>query len=98
MLSMMYLLLTLLTVLPSVLSAPMCGLVPPKQASRSVSNPTSFNAADDVLATAWYPGWLADVYPPDKISWSKFNAMTFAFACVMLSLGQELLIDGIPTV
>ncbi|KAF9457537.1 glycoside hydrolase [Collybia nuda] len=57
----------------------MCGLVPPKQVSRGVVNPASFNAAEDVLATAWYPGWLADVYPPEKISWTKFNAMTFAF-------------------
>lgn len=83
MLSMMFLPLTLLTVLPSVLSAPARGLVPRKQAkNRSVSNPASLNTTKDVLATGWYPSWVTNEYPPEKISWSKYNAMTFAFGYV----------------
>lgn len=80
--SMIFLPLTLLAVLPSVLSAPAHGLVPRKQASRDVSNPASLNTTKDVLATGWYPSWITNEYPPEKISWSKYNAMTFAFGYV----------------
>ncbi|KAJ7098300.1 glycoside hydrolase family 18 protein [Mycena epipterygia] len=40
------------------------------------------NATDpsDVIASAWYPGWLATDFPPSSIPWDKYNAMTFAFA------------------
>ncbi|KAJ6469486.1 glycoside hydrolase family 18 protein [Mycena sanguinolenta] len=34
----------------------------------------------EVIASAWYPGWLATDFPPSSIPWSKYNAMTFAFA------------------
>ncbi|KIY44386.1 glycoside hydrolase [Fistulina hepatica ATCC 64428] len=32
------------------------------------------------LATAWYPAWYADTFPPSNISWSKYDQVTFAFA------------------
>ncbi|KAF8217756.1 glycoside hydrolase [Mycena galopus ATCC 62051] len=32
------------------------------------------------VRSGWYPGWLADDFPPSSIPWSKYNAMTFAFA------------------
>ncbi|KAJ8509393.1 hypothetical protein ONZ45_g8433 [Pleurotus djamor] len=73
----------LLAAIPSSWAAPVCGLVPvtaattPPTQSANTSNP---NAPEEVLATAWYPGWLGDKFPPSKISWDKFNAMTFAFA------------------
>ncbi|KAF8156990.1 glycoside hydrolase family 18 protein [Crassisporium funariophilum] len=38
------------------------------------------NLKDETVLTAWYPGWLGKTFPPDKISWSKYNVMTFAFA------------------
>ncbi|CAK5272817.1 unnamed protein product [Mycena citricolor] len=43
-------------------------------------NSSSHGGTDptDVVATAWYPGW--NNFPPSEISWSKYNAMTFAFA------------------
>ncbi|EDR01922.1 glycoside hydrolase family 18 protein [Laccaria bicolor S238N-H82] len=46
-------------------------------ARRATSNSTF---TEDVLVTAWYPGWLGGTYAPDTISWGKYNALTFAFA------------------
>ncbi|KAF8999063.1 glycoside hydrolase [Cyathus striatus] len=73
--------------LPLASTTPMCGLVPPKQAVRDVqptgsntSGGTQSNSTDDVVATAWYPGWLGGTFTPDMIPWSKYTAMTFAFA------------------
>ncbi|KAF8067860.1 glycoside hydrolase family 18 protein [Lyophyllum atratum] len=64
-----------------VAAAPFCGLVPPKQAIRDVHGTSAnLSASDDVLAAAWYPGWLGTQFPPDTISWAKYNVLTFAFA------------------
>lgn len=73
----------LLAMLPLALAAPYCALTPPNT-SRATSSVQGKAAAssEDVLATAWYPGWLGNKFPPSKISWKKYTAMTFAFACV----------------
>ncbi|GLB39178.1 putative glycosyl hydrolase 18 family protein [Lyophyllum shimeji] len=64
-----------------VAAVPFCGLVPPKQATRNVhGTAANFSDSEDVLAAAWYPGWLGTQFPPNTISWSKYNVMTFAFA------------------
>ncbi|KAJ7636957.1 glycoside hydrolase family 18 protein [Roridomyces roridus] len=60
-----------------------CGLKPPSGASASASlGGTVHQNTDpsDVIASAWYPGWLATDFPPSSIPWSKYNAMTFSFA------------------
>jgi len=64
-----------------VSAAPYCGLVPPKGLSVQNSQTSkSNNEADDVVASAWYPGWLATQFAPDTLSWSKYTHVTFAFA------------------
>ncbi|KAF5383230.1 hypothetical protein D9615_004978 [Tricholomella constricta] len=64
-----------------VSAAPLCGLVPPTQTTQSVhGSATNISASEDVLAAAWYPGWLGTQFPPNTISWSKYNVLTFAFA------------------
>ena len=39
---------------------------------------------DDIVATTWYAGWHgsdpAYAFPPEKISWSKYTSVTYAFA------------------
>ena len=64
------------------LAAPHCGLVPPEFSARAVQTTPSSggNNTVDVVATGWYPGWLGDEFPPSQISWSKYSALTFAFA------------------
>ncbi|KAJ7484425.1 glycoside hydrolase family 18 protein [Mycena latifolia] len=61
-----------------------CSLKPPSGASLSSSGgiQTGGDTTDgsDVIASAWYPGWLATDFPPSSLSWDKYNAMTFAFA------------------
>ncbi|KAF7348538.1 Glycoside hydrolase family 18 protein [Mycena venus] len=64
-------------------AAQYCSLKPPSAVSSPVGSiQHNANATDgsDVIASAWYPGWLATDFPPSSISWSKYNAMTFAFA------------------
>ncbi|PPQ82606.1 hypothetical protein CVT25_007120 [Psilocybe cyanescens] len=51
-------------------------------------------AKNDTVIAAWYPGWLASTYPPDKLSWSKYNIMTFSFASVPTSDPANLSIDS----
>ncbi|KAJ6572049.1 glycoside hydrolase family 18 protein [Mycena capillaripes] len=66
------------------LAAQYCSLKPPRDTSSTAGGIQHIanNATDgsDVIATAWYPGWLAQDFPPSSISWDKYNAMTFAFA------------------
>lgn len=76
MLRMMFLPLTLLAVFPSVLSAPVLGQAPPIQ-KRDIDTPIA------AFATGWYPSWVANEFPLEKISWSKYNALTFAFGCAI---------------
>ena len=70
----------------SVIAAPVCGLVPPKTAGLSAQVSSGTNgtgagtASGDVVATGWYPGWLGSELAPANISWSKYSALTFAFA------------------
>lgn len=86
--------LALILMLPFVSTAPTCGLIPSTTtASSSVSNQSgsasaasssgSNSSSDDVLASAWFPGWLGSEYTTDNVTWSKYNSMTFAFAFVM---------------
>ncbi|KAG5641990.1 hypothetical protein DXG03_003819 [Asterophora parasitica] len=74
-----------------VAGAPVCGLVPPKGTVKATYANASLS--QDVVASAWYPGWLSAKYPPDTISWSKYNVMTFAFAdsSVLNVEGSEIL-------
>ncbi|KAJ7931214.1 glycoside hydrolase family 18 protein [Mycena leptocephala] len=64
-------------------AAQYCSLRPPSGTSSPVGGiQQATNATDgsDVIASAWYPGWLATDFPPSSIPWDKYNAMTFAFA------------------
>jgi chitinase len=68
---------------PFVFSAPTCGLAPPKETNTSSSSSTTgcnTLAATDAVLTGWYPGWLGNQFPPQNLSWSKYTALTFAFA------------------
>ncbi|KAJ7150983.1 glycoside hydrolase family 18 protein [Mycena crocata] len=80
----MFTLIPILLLLPLFASgAQYCALKPPHGTSPSVSGiQTGGGAIDgsDVIASAWYPGWLAADFPPASLSWDKYNAMTFAFA------------------
>ncbi|KAH9477623.1 Chitinase A1 [Psilocybe cubensis] len=66
----------------NVLAAPHCNLVPPTRPSLTAQTGSSGSIADgmDVVATGWYPGWLGSQLPPNEISWTKYSALTFAFA------------------
>ena len=35
---------------------------------------------DRGVAAAWWAGWHPDLLPLDKVSWSKYTHMTYAFA------------------
>ena len=77
----------LLAVIPFVVSAPSHPLISLTHRSNHpvvAVAPTGNNsmASGDIVATAWYPGWLGDQSPPEKISWSKYTLMSFAFAFV----------------
>lgn len=41
--------------------------------------------SSDSVATAWYAGWHGADFPPENISWSKYTAVTYAFAFVVFS-------------
>ncbi|KAI0371354.1 glycoside hydrolase [Pilatotrama ljubarskyi] len=49
-------------------------------ASSSSSSGNSSVAADDVVAYTWYAGWHGADFPPEKLSWNKYTAVTYAFA------------------
>jgi len=53
--------------------------VAPVTAPTAGNSSTSGNLTD-VVATGWYAGWLGAELPPSNISWSKYSALTFAFA------------------
>ncbi|KAF7291893.1 Glycoside hydrolase family 18 protein [Mycena indigotica] len=60
-----------------VSAAQYCSLKPPSEISSSTSKGIQNGGdASDVVASAWYPGWLAGDFPPASISWSRYTAMT----------------------
>lgn len=69
-----------------VSAAPRCGLVvptPPSLSAQTGSNGSGNSSVGDgmdVVATGWYPGWLGSELSPSQISWTKYSALTFAFA------------------
>ncbi|TFL00848.1 glycoside hydrolase [Pterulicium gracile] len=62
-----------------------CTLKRPESSSNSVTGsdgvPRDGGALrpNEVLATAWYPGWLGDRFPVANLPWSKYSALTYAF-------------------
>ncbi|KAI0360379.1 glycoside hydrolase [Trametes cingulata] len=46
----------------------------------SSSGGNSSVAGDDVVAYTWYAGWHGSDFPPEKLSWNKYTAVTYAFA------------------
>ncbi|KAK7439400.1 hypothetical protein VKT23_017621 [Stygiomarasmius scandens] len=74
-----------LAIFPTAFSAPTCALrSPPKATNAAATTGSTSNAnssdASDFVATGWYPGWLGTENPPSNLSWSKYTALTFAFA------------------
>lgn len=63
-----------------VSAAPTCDQAP------QPAGDTAVNASQHGFASAWYPGWDAATYPPSSVSWSKYSALTFAFAYVFFAL------------
>ncbi|KAL0578118.1 hypothetical protein V5O48_003861 [Marasmius crinis-equi] len=66
-------------------AAPSCDLTHKSNSSTGAScsradTNTSDSSAIDLVAAGWYPGWLGNQSPPEDLSWSKYTAMTFAFA------------------
>ena len=53
-----------------------------KTATPSATTPVTDDGSksESVIATGWYPSWLGETLPPEKISWSKYTGLTFAFA------------------
>ncbi|KAI0646605.1 glycoside hydrolase [Trametes meyenii] len=51
-------------------------------ASASSGSSSSGNSSidDDVVAYTWYAGWHGTDFPPEKLSWNKYTAVTYAFA------------------
>ncbi|KAF7334280.1 Glycoside hydrolase family 18 protein [Mycena sanguinolenta] len=85
-LSMFQLHLLLLLLAPLTASAAQyCSLKPPTSVNSAspvggIQHSTNTTDGSEVIASAWYPGWLATDFPPSSIPWSKYNAMTFSFA------------------
>ncbi|KJA18753.1 glycoside hydrolase family 18 protein [Hypholoma sublateritium FD-334 SS-4] len=48
------------------------------QTTSAGSQPTT-NVTGNIIMAGWYPAWLGASYPPDQISWSKYNSMAFSF-------------------
>ncbi|KDQ60128.1 glycoside hydrolase family 18 protein [Jaapia argillacea MUCL 33604] len=77
---------TLLIALPAVWAGPIyCTLKPPKSAVSSGSNSTGGGGGGkgnltDVVATGWFAGWHGASYTPENVTWSKYTALTYAFA------------------
>jgi chitinase len=42
----------------------------------------SLNTSDHVVASAWYPGWHGAQFTPENVTWSSYNDIKYAFACV----------------
>lgn len=72
-----------LTMLPSALAGPKCSLTPPRARTEPPIQSKQASVNQDVLVTAWYPGWLGKAFTPSMVPWKKYTAMTFAFACVL---------------
>ncbi|KAJ7154756.1 glycoside hydrolase family 18 protein [Mycena filopes] len=96
--------LSLLYVPLVVSAAQYCSLKPPRDAITppgGIHHSTNATDPSDVIASAWYPGWLAADFPPSSISWDKYNAMTFAFATTtadtsMIAL-DDISMGALPT-
>ncbi|KAH8115964.1 glycoside hydrolase [Phellopilus nigrolimitatus] len=68
----------------ATLGSPSCSLNPKpgtssgtcleKKASTGGSNSTGS------IAATWYAGWHSEDFPPENISWAKYNHVTYAFA------------------
>lgn len=48
--------------------------------STTSTSGNSSSIGDDIVAYTWYAGWHGTEFPPDKLSWSKYTAVTYAFA------------------
>ncbi|TFK61904.1 glycoside hydrolase [Pluteus cervinus] len=81
---------TLLSTITPAFAAPYCQLRSVSATSTSGPQPTGVSSStgnstsgggdvEDVVAAAWYPGWLATKFPPSGVSWSKYTHATFAF-------------------
>ncbi|KAJ7728778.1 glycoside hydrolase family 18 protein [Mycena metata] len=86
-----------------VSAAQYCSLKPPLDGTSTPASGIQHSAtgASDVIASAWYPGWLATSFPPSSISWDKYNVMTFAFATTtpdpsMIAL-DDISMGALPT-
>ncbi|KAI0707540.1 glycoside hydrolase [Cerioporus squamosus] len=92
---MMLLPLSLLAALPFSWAVPMCSLKPASAIATSSAPAPSGTAVggaatsgsgknstlgDQVVATTWYAGWHGTDFPPEKLSWSKYSSVTYAFA------------------
>jgi len=61
-------------------AVPHWGPMPTKRADPAVLTTLSTNKTVGVVATGWYAGWLGAALPPSQVSWTKYTALTFAFA------------------
>ncbi|KAI5832872.1 glycoside hydrolase family 18 protein [Schizophyllum commune Tattone D] len=52
----------------------------PAASASGTGNSSGATDASGVLASGWYPGWLAGQNASSEISWEKYNMMTFGFA------------------
>lgn len=48
--------------------------------STSATGGNSSSVGDDIVAYTWYAGWHGTEFPPEKLSWNKYTAVTYAFA------------------
>lgn len=56
----------------------------PAASASGTGNSSGATDASGVLASGWYPGWLAGQNASSDISWEKYNMMTFGFAYVAI--------------
>ncbi|KAJ7512505.1 endochitinase [Mycena galericulata] len=79
-----------------VSAAQYCSLKPPSGTASAVSGLANGTDPSDVIASAWYPGWLATSFPPSSIPWDKYNAMTFSFATTTPNV-STIALDSVST-
>ncbi|KAI0634770.1 glycoside hydrolase [Trametes polyzona] len=61
-------------------AAPSATAVGGASTSTGTSSGNSSSIGDDIVAYTWYAGWHGTDFPPEKLSWNKYTAVTYAFA------------------
>ena len=72
-------------------------LIPISLASAAWGVPVCSGSTSSYVATSWYTGWHSQYLPIANISWSKYSAMSYAFACVSSLSVCPILLDDLTS-